>query len=95
MFIRFLDIGIEELTNILGIDNRIFYKNIRALDLRSLEVARELNHFDKHKPPFIPVSRYGRDLKRDLGHVGFPNYYDYVDYSSSDDYGNGLPEYEI
>ncbi len=58
-------------------------------------MARELNHFDKHKPPFIPVSRYGRDLKRDLGHVGFPNYYDYMDYSSSDDYGNGLPEYEI
>ncbi len=75
LFIRFLDIGINELcTTILGIDNRIFYNNIRALDLHSLEVARELIHFDKHKPPFIPISRYGRDIKRGLGHIGFTNY---------------------
>ena len=87
LFYRFLDIGLE----VNGIDIR----NITSLELVSFEVARELIEFNKTEHRNIPILELGKDNKRDLGFVGFENYYEYIDYSKTDIYGNKIPEYEI
>ena len=59
-------------------------------------MAKKLSQFIKTEHRDIPVLKYGKNTrKRDLGYIGFENFYDYVDYSSIDDYGNPIPEYEI
>jgi len=88
VFETFLDIGL----NAIGIDKR----DVTSLELVSFEVAKELSQFDKTKHRDIPVLKYGKDTrKRDLGYIGFENFYDYIDFSSTDDNGEPIPEYEI
>jgi len=88
VFDTFLDIGL----NAIGINKR----DVTSLEIVSLEVARELSQIDKTEHRDIPVLKYGKNTrKRDLGYIGFENFYDYIDFSSIDDYGEPIPEYEI
>lgn len=88
LFESFFDIGL----NAIGINKR----EVTSLELVSLEVARELSQFVKTEHRDIPVLKYGKNTqKRNLGYIGFENYYDYIDFSSIDDNGEPIPEYEI
>ncbi|MBA7559780.1 hypothetical protein ES708_01395 [subsurface metagenome] len=88
VFETFLDLGLHA----IGIKR----KDVTSLELVSLEVAKELNGFDKRNHRDIPVLKYGKKTrKRDLSYIGFENFYDYIDFSSIDDNGEPIPEYEI
>jgi hypothetical protein len=87
LFYTFLELGLEI--------NNINIRDITTLELVSYEIAKPLIQFDKSKHPDIRVLEYGKNFRRHLANIGYENYYDYIDYSREDDYGNKKPEYEI